>query len=259
MSPIPPTSKVSLRTFRDRLPCPDTNSLFRDRKSVTLDAWRCQLSDAMKNEPPMRRDPKKTVSIEVRVSSEEKHAFAEACRSANRSVSEVLRRSMSVFVLLHGVQQRITRSMTFLFQRPIRAALTALGSACTLTAGVLLVPSASADMPLAYQVNLDDGIGQIVSQGVTGRGSEGSGPVSDSLGESVRYALVVEPCGAAAAPSCPDGAAHVMLSVWELRDGEDWRAEDRGIVTSQSGEIRFEEVLSDGRVLTLIVGPQSES
>lgn len=215
--------------------------------------------DAMKNEPPTRREPKKTVSIEVRVSSEEKHAFAEACRSANRSVSEVLRRSMVIFVLLHGVQQRITRSMTYLLRRPVRATLTALGSAATLTAGVLLVPSASADMPLAYQVNLDDGIGQIVSQGVAGGGSAASAPVSDTLGESVRYELVVDPCGTAAAPSCPDGDAHVMLSVWELRDGEDWRAESRGITIAHSSEARFEEVLSDGRVLTLIVASQPES
>lgn len=215
----------------------------------------------MRTERSKRRDPKKTVSIEVRVSEEEKRAFTEACRTANRSVSQVLRRLMEVFVSLQSIRQRTISTMTFLRLRPIRTAITAISAAAALSMSFVLLPSASADMRMAYQVSLDDGVGRIVSEGIAEFGSEaGEGePVADMLGETVRFRIAAQSCAANAGPSCPQGAANVVISVWEYQDSEGWRATDRGVVTAETGETRFEERLGDGRSIrvTFAVLPQS--
>ncbi|MEE2565941.1 hypothetical protein [Hyphobacterium marinum] len=215
----------------------------------------------MRNQRPTRRDPKKTVSIEARVSEEEKRAFTQACRAANRPVSQVLRGLMGVFVSLHSIRQWISTTMTFLLFRPLRTAFASISAAAMLATGVFLVPSASADIRMAYQVNLDDGIGRIVSEGVTSvsSGNGVSEPVADTLGETVRYSITAQPCGSDAGPSCPAGAAHVVISLWDNLAGAGWTETDRGIVTATSGETRFEEQLGEGRSITVIfsVLPQS--
>tara|TARA_R110002096_G_scaffold33966_8_gene97444 strand:+ start:1112 stop:1759 length:648 start_codon:yes stop_codon:yes gene_type:complete len=205
----------------------------------------------MRNQHTNKRDPKKTVSIEVRVSEEEKRAFSDACRAANRSVSGVLRRLMDVFVSLQSIRQRTFDTMTFLLFRPVRTAITAISATAVLSMSFVFLPSASADMRMAYQVSLDDGIGVIVSEGVTEFGSETGedAPIGDMLGETVRFTIAAQPCGASAGPSCPEGAANVVISVWEYQDGQGWRATDRGLVTAETGETRFEERLGDGRSL----------
>jgi hypothetical protein len=45
-----------------------------------------------------QRPPKKTEMIEVRVSMETKRDFLEACRTAGRSASDVIREGMQAFV-----------------------------------------------------------------------------------------------------------------------------------------------------------------
>jgi len=141
--------------------------------------------------------------------------------------------------------------MTFLLFRPVRTAITAISAAAVLSMSFVFLPSASADMRMAYHVSLDDGIGVIVSEGVAEFGSETGvdEPIGDMLGETVRFRIAAQPCDASSEQSCPEGAANVVISVWEYHDGQGWRTTDRGIVTAETGETRFEETLGDGRSL----------
>lgn len=208
----------------------------------------------MKNNKPMQRAPKKTVSIEVRVSEEEKQAFSEACQSANRPVSAVLRQLMVFFVTFRKLRTRILSMFKRIFQRPLSATLAAIGMAAAMSVSLMVSPMAAADARLSYQIIIDDGLGQIVSQGQTGtsRAAEDPTVFSDTLGEAVRYAFEVLPCDQTTELSCPSGGSVVVLSIWESQSGAVELATDRGIVLSTSGETRFEATLSDGRILSAL-------
>ncbi|MFY0636428.1 hypothetical protein [Maricaulis maris] len=139
-----------------------------------------------------------------------------------------------------------------LLHRPVRALLSSAAVAAALTVG-LLAPGAAADMRLAYQVAVHDGVGRIVSQGEADFDDRTS--VGDTLGEGLRYALTVSPCDADAGVSCPEGGSYAVLSVWEYDNGEMETATVRGIVVSPAGETRFDTTLGDGGVLSVAFLP----
>jgi hypothetical protein len=210
----------------------------------------------MRNETPKPPSPKKTVSIEVRVSEEDKHAFLEACRIANRSASAVLRRLMGVFVSLQRLRPRSPAMLTRFFLHPARAAVTALALTGAVTAGIGLTPGAAAEVQLAYQVAVADDEGRIVSHGVAdlGRAGAAGAPSGDRLGPDVRFTLEARTC-TGATPDCPAGASHVLLRVWDSSAGETVTAS--GVVVGEAGETRYDARLDDGRRLEVILAPRA--
>lgn len=213
----------------------------------------------MKNDNSTQRAPKKTVSIEVRVSEEDKNAFLQACRSANRPASAVLRRLMELFVAFRKLRHRMFATMKQFFSRPLTTTFAAFAMAAALSTSLLLAPTAAAEVRLAYQFIVDDGVGQIVSQGRTEIGSnvEDSSMTADTLGDGVRYAFEVQPCITQTVTSCSADDMLIILSIWESGAGRSETAIDRGIIVSSSGETRIETILSDGRVLSVLFVPQA--
>ncbi len=206
----------------------------------------------MTKKPQIQKPPKKTVSIEVRISEEDKTAFMAACHAANRSASQALRGLMRVFVGFHSARQRMLETMTHLISKPLRLTAAALTGALALTSSLLLAPMASADMTYAYQVVVDDGIGQIVSMGET---LDGEGPIADSLGPGVRFELVTLPCGESEMADCE--SAELRLTVSELSDGEIVRELIHGVAVSDTDSTRYEAELGDGRTLRVHVAPRA--
>jgi hypothetical protein len=214
----------------------------------------------MQDNNPKRREPKKTVSIEVRVSEEEKRAFMTACRTANRSVSSVLRRLMGLFVVHQHLRHRIPAMMTNFFRRPVRAAFVSVASAAAVSMSLLVTPGAAADVRLVYQIAVDDGVGPIVSMGSAEFTENAAAtPVTDRLGDTVRFEFTAEACEVEAGAACPQGRTRVLLSVWDGVEGQELTVTDRGIVLAESGDTRFDSTLSDGRVLTVIFVDQTRS
>ncbi|WP_420432875.1 hypothetical protein [Hyphobacterium sp.] len=213
----------------------------------------------MKNDHLKPRDPKKTVSIEVRVSEEDKQAFWDACRAADQPASAVLRRLMGIFVAIRNLRQKMFSMINRFFRRLLSSALAASAMAASLAVSLIIAPLAAADVRLTYQVIVDDGIGQIVSQGQTVIDENDDDPsvIADGLGEGVRYAFTAQACDAADNVSCAEGTTMVVLSLWESHEGQDVIATDQGIALSLNEETRFETVLSDGRILSVLFLPQS--
>jgi hypothetical protein len=211
----------------------------------------------MTNENPTGREPKKTVSIEVRVSEEDKRAFWDACRAANRPASAVLRNLMELFVAFRNLRDRMFATMKRFIRHPFTTVFAAFAMATALSTSLLLSPSAAADFRMAYQVIVDDGVGQIVSQGHTDVGSNIDEPNinADTLGDDVRFAFEVQSCDARAEMSCSTGDMLILLSIWESNSGQVETAVDRGVVVSPSDETRFEMVLGDGRELSVLFVP----
>ncbi len=209
----------------------------------------------MRNKSPKQREPKKTVSVEVRVSEADKSAFLKACQAANRPASSVLRSLMGLFVSLQTLRQRILAMLNGLFHRPLSAAFSSIAIVAGLSASLIMAPVAAAELRLAYEISVDDGVGLIVSQGEAD--FEGGVSVGDRLGEGVRYALEAVPCGAEAGRSCPQGSAHAVLRVWEAQEGRVETVTGRGIIIAQSGETRFETTLSDGRTLAVVLASKA--
>ena len=85
-------------------------------------------------------------------------------------------------------------------QSPARAAIASIGSVAAVSMALILAPSASAEMRLAYQVFVDDGVGQIVSMGELDFASDGS--VGDSLGDRLRFQLTAASCEGDDASAC---------------------------------------------------------
>jgi len=208
----------------------------------------------MTNKTSKQRPPKKTVSIEARVSEEDKRDFIEACRTGNLSASSALRGLMRMFVVFQRSRHRMFETMTRLLFRPVRMALASLGTSAALSASLLLAPSASADMPLAYQVALDDGAGVIVSQGELDLAENQA--VTDQLGEGVRFHLGGGICDAPDAAECAD--QFLVLQISELRDGEAFWENHMGIAVAETGLTTFETQLSDGRMMTVLIEPQAQ-
>ncbi|WP_421791348.1 hypothetical protein [Hyphobacterium sp.] len=213
----------------------------------------------MKHNKPPQREPKKTVSIEVRVSEEDKHAFWEACRSANRPASAVLRHLMEVFVAFRNLRQRVFAMFDHIIRKPISATLGAFACAAALSMSLMLAPSAAADVRLIYQVVVDDGVGQIVSEGQAefGQADGADAAISDTLGDGIRYSFAASPCIAGSTTACAEGQTVIVFSLWEAKNGELTRATDSGIAVSPTDETRFQTALSDGRVLTVLFLPQA--
>ena len=209
----------------------------------------------MTKKSPKQRPPKKTVSIEVRVSEEDRRDFIEACRTADRSASSAFRGLMRVFVLLQRSRHRMFATMTRLLFRPVRMALASIGAAAALSMSLVLAPSASADMTLAYQVALDDGAGVIVSMGEVDAAA--NGVVRDRLGEDVRFELSAQPCNAET--PCADDRPRLVLSLWDYRDGELVTATDQGIDVLEAGETRYETRMANGRTLTILLAPKADT
>ncbi|MGX6646895.1 hypothetical protein ACWCOP_03000 [Maricaulaceae bacterium MS644] len=209
----------------------------------------------MQNNTPKRREPKKTVSIEVRVSEQEKHAFMEACRTANRSASTVLRRLMRLFVAHQHLRHRTLKMMTRFFFHPVRAGVASFAMVAALSMSLFFSPTASADMRFAFQVLVDDGVGQIVSTGEADFASGGS--VGDTLGDRVRFRLAAAPCLNSASSVCAEDDRQLVLSLWDYIDGELVTATDQGIDVSNSGETRYETRMGDGRTLVVLLAPRA--
>ncbi|WP_323761893.1 hypothetical protein [Maricaulis sp.] len=201
----------------------------------------------MRNNNSKQREPKKTVSVEVRVSEEDKSAFLNACRAVNRPASSVLRSLMGLFVAFHTLSQWIPAMLKNLLFRPVSAAVSSVALVAALSGSLLLAPVAAAEVRLAYQIAVDDGVGRIVSHGETD--FDDNAAVSDTLGEGLRYALSAVACDADDGTSCPDGGSHAVLRIWETPSADVETVTDRGIVVPPSGEARFETTLGDGRVL----------
>lgn len=208
----------------------------------------------MTKKSPKQRPPKKTVSIEVRVSEEDKRDFIEACRTANRSVSSALRGLMRGFVVFQRSRHRMFETMTRLLFRPVRMALASLGAAAALSTSLILAPGASADMPLAYQVALDDGAGVIVSMGELDLSDNEA--VTDRLGDDVLFHLGGGICEAPDAPECAQEL--LVLQVSEFRDGEAFHENHMGIEVAETGLTTFETQLSDGRTVTVLIEPRAK-
>lgn len=200
------------------------------------------------------REPKKTVSIEVRVSEEEKRAFHDACVTANRSASSVLRRLMARFVSHRHLKQRICTMMKHLILHPARAALASLALAAVASAAWLQPPASVAEEVLAFRIWIDDGSGMIVSQGVVGLGEGGAHgrPEEDWLGEGVRYRLTAQACAPEAPAPCDNGGALIDLHIEQSEDGVVTTVTDSGVVLRTTGETRFEATLNDGRRLSAV-------
>lgn len=211
----------------------------------------------MQNQTSKRREPKKTVSIEVRVSDEEKRAFVDACQTSDRSVSAVLRQLMEGFVAFQSIRHRTFSMMKRFILSPARAAIASIGSVAAVSLALILAPTASAEMRLAYQVFVDDGVGQIVSMGELDLASGRS--VGDTLGEGVRFELTAAPCQGAEASRCTGQDRELVLSLWDSRDGDVVTATNQGIAVLDSGETRFETGISQGRTLVVLVAPSSQS
>ncbi len=208
----------------------------------------------MQNQTSKRREPKKTVSIEVRVSDEEKRAFVDACQTSDRSVSAVLRRLMEGFVAFQSIRSRTFSMMKRFLQSPARAAIASIGSVAAVSMALILAPTASAEMRLAYQVFVDDGVGQIVSMGELDFASDGS--VGDSLGDRVRFQLTAAPCQSDDGSACAGRDRQLVLSLWDYREGELVTETDQGIHLPESGETRYETAMGDGRTLVVLLAPQ---
>ena len=204
----------------------------------------------MTKKPQRRRAPKKTVSIEVRLSEEEKSAFMDACRSGNRPASKVLRRLMGLFVVLQRSKHRIVSMMTrFIFQ-PLRLALASAGTAAAVAASFILAPTASADMHVAYQVVLQDEGGEIVSMGEMNASQ--IGVATDNLGEGVRFALASNPCKDSDGASC---VPYLTLSMWKPCNGELIARIDQGLEVPASEQTLYEREIGDGRMLVVRLQP----
>lgn len=207
----------------------------------------------MRTIPPKRREPKKTVSIEVRVSEEEKHAFLEACRAANRSASSVLRRLMGLFVAFQNLRPRTFKMMDMIF-RPVRATLATIAFAAVISVTLLQTPSAAAEGGLAYHVMIEDAGGRIVSQGLAEVTPEGGAPVRDTLGEGVRFEIKAQPCTESTVQGCSEDDAQILLTIWD----HGGMITDNGIVVRPQGEARFAATLSDGRALTAVFAQRTQ-
>lgn len=147
--------------------------------------------------------------------------------------------------------------MKRLILRPASAALACLGAAAVLSMSLVLAPSASADMPLAYQVVVDDGVGRIVSMGELD--VSGAEAVSDQLGEDVRFQLAAQPCEDEAASQCHEDATRLVLSLWSYRDGQVVTATNEGIDVLDDGLTSYETRISDGRTVTVLLEPRTQN
>jgi len=212
----------------------------------------------------MKRDQieslKQNAKLDVRLPDQLKDEFLTRCREQGVSSGAVIRSMIIDYVtaqprrlsvMAAGLKETVMKRPTW---------MTKLGGACAAAAlgtlSLLLAPTASAEMQIAYRAAVDDGGGLIVSHGVALlRSGSGAGePVADNLGETVRYALQARACEA---PACPPGGAHVVLTLWDDSAGE--TVTDRGIVVQEHGETVFETTLNDGRLFTVILAPQTRT
>ena len=109
-------------------------------------------------ERPMReREPKKTSTIEVRISDEAKAAFLERCQAKGHSASDALRDFMAAYV--RGPQavptSWIEKGLTMM--KSPAAILSTLGGAALISAAVLLgsPPAAADDVELAFEISIN--------------------------------------------------------------------------------------------------------
>jgi Ca2+-binding EF-hand superfamily protein len=93
-----------------------------------------------------QRPPKKTEMIEVRVSMETKRDFLEACRTAGRSASDVIREGMQAFIDGQAKLEAATSdpAVVSLKERVLKKRYLAVAVAATGIAGLAALPSAAA-------------------------------------------------------------------------------------------------------------------
>lgn len=93
-----------------------------------------------------QRPPKKTEMIEVRVSMETKRDFLEACRTAGRSASDVIREGMQAFIDGQAKSEATTpdAAVVSLKERVLKKRYLAVAVAATGVAGLAALPSAAA-------------------------------------------------------------------------------------------------------------------
>lgn len=145
--------------------------------------------------------------------------------------------------------------MTRFFFQPVRAGVASFAMVAALSMSLFFSPTASADMRFAFQVFVDDGVGQIVSTGEADFASGGS--VGDTLGDRVRFRLAAAPCLNSASSVCAEDDRQLVLSLWDYIDGELVTATDQGIDVSNSGETRYETRMGDGRTLVVLLAPRA--
>ncbi len=206
------------------------------------------------------RPPKKTQTIELRVSEREKRAFLEACREAGRSASEVLRRLMGFFVIFQQLRKRYTKMIKLNFLKLASAGMATSAIVIAVGASLLFAPVVNAKVYLNYRLVVDDGIGEIVSEGSVELDEKAPfEPVADSLGDAVQYNLRAMPCTQTEHPDCsPD---HVYVEIDILTHSEQFEQNKK--ITSlivRKGEVaRFVSTLQDGQRLTGFLEPRDDS
>jgi Ca2+-binding EF-hand superfamily protein len=91
-----------------------------------------------------QRPPKKTEMIEVRVSMETKRDFLDACRTAGRSASDVIREGMQAFIDRQAQPAPDDPSVVPFKERMLKKRYLAVAIAATGMAGFAALPSAAA-------------------------------------------------------------------------------------------------------------------
>lgn len=196
-----------------------------------------------------QRPPKKTVSVEVRISEERKSAFLEACRRVGRPASEVIRELMAIFVIVQNVKWRFLTMTKIL--KPAGAVIAGITASVVIGASLLFAPLAAADGKLAYRMAVHDGIGEIVSMGEAGLGSaSAASPVSDSLGEGVQFQLRAQRCDDFPERACASGHIFVEIDIFTQTEQTEEHRGATSLVIEPGAVGRFEATLSDGRTLS---------
>jgi hypothetical protein len=195
------------------------------------------------------REPKKTVSIEVRVSDEDKTAFMAACNTAGKTASEALRDLMRLFVLGQETKHRALKLMKRYIFRPAQAALATAAAVAGLTASVVFVPAASADMSFSYAIALEDGDTIWTSNGDASLA--GDQVFIERLGEDVSFELSARNCEVPEAAEC-EGPT-LMLSVNVDRGGDVLNQLNGGLDFAGQRTSQFEWPMADGRKFYVIV------
>ncbi|WP_306251314.1 hypothetical protein [Parvularcula sp. IMCC14364] len=204
------------------------------------------------------KKPKKTQSVEVRVSEEDKSAFLAACRDAGRPASEVLRRLMKLFVIVQQQRRRYIKMTNMSFLKTASAGLATSAIALAIGASLLFAPVASAKGHLNYKISIEDGIGVIISQGSVDLDEEKMAePVTEALGDAVQYELRATPCAQVEQPECLPGHVFIELDVLTRSDAAEDDQNAVSLIVREGDTALFERILKNGLTLTAFLEPMN--
>jgi len=197
------------------------------------------------------RPPKKTRTLEIRVSEEEKSAFLDVCSRVNRSASEVLRQLMGLYVTVQSLRVRLLRLVRLNSLKSAGAGIAASAAAIALTFSVFLAPVATANSHLQYRIVVDDGVGEVISEGRMDFGAKtASTPIIEPLGETVQYELRATPCSRNQTVSCSSGQILIEVDILDQSKQSESKKMLTSFTVAQGEAAQFVSDLPDGRVLS---------